>query len=441
MPDKRRHRGPHPLDAKLFAPDQIGALRGAVGDFSWLLERGYAAKSALQLVGNRFGLHERQRLAVLRSSCSESARRGRLARKVEITDWRGRTMQLDGYNLLMTIEAALGGGVMLRGRDGCLRDMAALHGNFRSVEETATAATLIGEFLHPQCGVIRAVWWLDSPVSNSGRLKGLLHGIAAERGWNWDVHLAFDADAALKKLDGYDLVVSADSVVLDNVGDWANVAAALVEAHVRDAWLVDLSEPAVNFGWRPATPASLMNNSSVNALDENGATENAGDAALDMLLDPAPASDAANEKTGATNEKPAPAPQLEAPPAIARLDAATSGLRMPSECDEPFRTVYWPLEKAEITPAEVALYLTENADALVETQSVTVFFQNATKTEDWMDDEEQANVGQFEQLVETLNGELETPRVYLIGERERTAAIIGKVMGGFAGVVTLVVET
>lgn len=239
MPDKRRHRGPHPLDAKLFTPDQIAALRGAVSDFSWLLERGYAAKSALQLVGNRFGLHERQRLAVLRSSCGETARLDRLARELGTANWCERVMQLDGYNVLMTVEAALSGGVMLRGRDGCLRDMAALHGNFRRVEETAVAANLIGEWMHKH-NVARAIWWLDSPVSNSGRLKSLLLEIASMRGWNWEVHLAFDADAALKKLDDDSIVVSADSVVLDNVGAWANLAGALVEAQIDRAWLVDL---------------------------------------------------------------------------------------------------------------------------------------------------------------------------------------------------------
>ena len=158
MPDKRRHRGPHPLDATLFAPDQFGAMRGAIADYSWLLERGYAAKSALQLVGNHFSLHERQRLAVLRCSCADSALQTRLAREVNVANWRGQTLQLDGYNVLMTVEAALGGGVMLRGRDGCLRDMASLHGNFRSVEETAPAVTQIGDFFgalwRPARGVV-----------------------------------------------------------------------------------------------------------------------------------------------------------------------------------------------------------------------------------------------------------------------------------------------
>ena len=179
-----------------------------------------------------------------------------------------------------------------------------------------------------------------------------------------------------------------------------------------------------------------MNKSSTNAPDETtDETTNAGDDALAMLLDDAPA-----EKRAEVAEK--SAPKLDdAPPAIARLDAATSGLLMRSESDEPFRTVYWPLEEKEITTSEVALYLTENADAKVETKSVDAFFAGAVKVEDWMGDDEKADARKFADLVEIINAELENPRVYLIGEREVTAAVLGKIAGGFGGVVTLIVET
>ncbi len=187
-----------------------------------------------------------------------------------------------------------------------------------------------------------------------------------------------------------------------------------------------------------------MNKPSSNAADES---RNAGDDALDMLLaDDAPASACAakspiEQAPAEVSEVAAPAPPLDDPPALARLDAATSGLLMRSESDEPFRTVYWPLDKNEITNAEVALYLTENADASVQTTSVKDFFKNATKIEDWMGDDEKADAQKFADLVETIDAQLDEPRVYLVGEREITAAVIGKVAGGFAGVVTLVVET
>ena len=68
MPDSRRHRGPHPSDAMLFGrDDSVQTLRMAAGDFAWLLGRHYAQQAALTLVGNRYQLHRRQRLALSRA--------------------------------------------------------------------------------------------------------------------------------------------------------------------------------------------------------------------------------------------------------------------------------------------------------------------------------------------------------------------------------------
>src|SRR5262245_31343407 len=83
MPDKRTHRTPHPEDARLFAPDTWPALRSAVAELSWLLTRGYAEPSALKLVGDRYNLCVRQRIAVMRCSCTDSARVARLSREIQ----------------------------------------------------------------------------------------------------------------------------------------------------------------------------------------------------------------------------------------------------------------------------------------------------------------------------------------------------------------------
>lgn len=37
-PDRRRHRGAHPEDARLFKTARLGALRVAVSELSWLLD-------------------------------------------------------------------------------------------------------------------------------------------------------------------------------------------------------------------------------------------------------------------------------------------------------------------------------------------------------------------------------------------------------------------
>jgi hypothetical protein len=182
MPDTRAHRGPHPEDATLFAADQVPALRLAVAELSWLLSRGYAQPSGLKLVGDRHRLNARQRVAVMRCACSDDALAQRSARRVSIEDLRGRAVDLDGYNVVTTVEAALGGGVILGARDGTFRDLAAMHGTFRKVEETRPAAVLVGRVL-AEAGAGDITWLLDSPVSNSGRLRGALLEVAAENGW------------------------------------------------------------------------------------------------------------------------------------------------------------------------------------------------------------------------------------------------------------------
>ena len=77
-PDHRQHRGAHPDDNWLFAPEQVAGLRTAAGDLAWLLERGYPSTASLKLVGDHHRLNERQRTALLRATCSDTSRQKRI---------------------------------------------------------------------------------------------------------------------------------------------------------------------------------------------------------------------------------------------------------------------------------------------------------------------------------------------------------------------------
>jgi len=238
MPDKRIHRGPHPSDGKLFAAAAISDLRTALADFSLLLTKGYAEISALKLVGDRFSLTKRQRLAIMRSACSDQQLTSREKREIKIGDLAGRPIVIDGYNVLITIEAAMGDGVIFKGRDGCFRDLASIHGTYRKVTETIPAVQLIGGFLQ-EAKVANCLWLLDSPVSNSGRLKALIGELASEKNWDWEIELLTSPDAKLIKTDL--TVASSDSVVLDGCGSWVNLARAIIEKKLPKVHLVDLS--------------------------------------------------------------------------------------------------------------------------------------------------------------------------------------------------------
>lgn len=237
MPDTRTHRGPHPDDARLFAAEARPALREAAADLAWLLSRGYVNPSALKLVGDRHRLTARQRTAVERSTCSDADRARREAHRVDAREVQGRPLRVDGYNVLTTIEAALAGGVILAGRDGAYRDMASMHGSYRKVAETRPALELLGRVLDA-LAPCEALWYLDRPVSNSGRLKKIIEELAADRGWPWSVELVPDPDALLAETP--EIVATADSVILDRCRAWCNLARETIARHVPEADIVEL---------------------------------------------------------------------------------------------------------------------------------------------------------------------------------------------------------
>ncbi|NLE85015.1 MAG: DUF434 domain-containing protein [Myxococcales bacterium] len=283
MPDSRTHRGPHPRDPASFAPRHVPALRAATEDLSWLLSRGYNTTSALALTGDRYGLTARQRMAVSRAACSEEARRRREASRIETLTVRGTSaadgdeLWVDGFNVLLTLEVALGGGPVFVARDGCLRDIASVHGTYRKVHETAPAVRLLTDELQG-LGARRVTVLLDAPVSNSGRLASVIRGEWAARGLcrledggpadvrvpangepadargpadvrgaaGWRVLLVNDPDAELVR-EGR-IVASADGAVLDGAAAWINLARRIVDARVPGAFRVDLSDEAAPGG-------------------------------------------------------------------------------------------------------------------------------------------------------------------------------------------------
>lgn len=193
MPDSRGHRGADPRDAEAFGAASHPPLRAAVSDLSWLLGRGYAPVSALKLVGDRWSLTERQRMAVRRSSCSDADRARRRATRLSAEELIGRELWIDGFNVLTTIEAYLGGGVVIHCRDGTFRDLAGVHGTYRRVVETMPALDrLAGRLEELRVGPVR--WLFDRPVSNSGRIRSLVLETAGQRGCRWDVDLVDNPD-------------------------------------------------------------------------------------------------------------------------------------------------------------------------------------------------------------------------------------------------------
>lgn len=228
----KRNRGKQSSDDQHFAQKWHPVFTQAVDDLCWLLTRGYNENSALQLVGNRYRLNKRQRQALLRVSCDENDINTRQPTELTAKDLKNRVVEIDGFNLLILLEGALSGAYIFKARDGLYRDISSVHGSYKRVIKTEEAIILTGQLLH-KLEVQSVKWYLDQPVSNSGRLKTRILALAAEYKFNWSVELVFDPDKILAKSNN--VVVTSDGWILNQTENWFNLGGILLEDDIQEA--------------------------------------------------------------------------------------------------------------------------------------------------------------------------------------------------------------
>ncbi len=234
----QRHRNAHPDDQALFNDQQLLCLQKAVYELCWLFNRGYARHSAITLVGDHHQLGQRQRIAIGRAACSDDRKNARNGKCLKLLEIKNRHIIIDGFNLIITLEAAIAGAVLLQCHDGCIRDLASVHGTYRQVLETESIIEMIGRTL----AVFEPAsvhWLFDRPVSNSGRLTQLVRTTAESHDWNWRADLHDNPDRAISASDK--IAITSDSVILDAVEYWLNLTTYMLDQYLLDAWLIDLS--------------------------------------------------------------------------------------------------------------------------------------------------------------------------------------------------------
>jgi hypothetical protein len=149
---------------------------------------------------------------------------------------------IDGLNVITTIEVALAGGVLLLGRDTCVRDMASFHGSYRLVQETERAVAILVDMIKLM-GPSEVTVYIDRPVSNSGRLAEIVRATATAKDLRLEAATADRVDETLKASTA--VVATADSAILDQCGDWLNLARVAIDQNrteLEPLWLLDLSQ-------------------------------------------------------------------------------------------------------------------------------------------------------------------------------------------------------
>ena len=214
-------RGYVPEDERNFSPDALETMRTASRHIHYLINEGYDLKQASTFVGNHFLLSERQRLAIMRSL----ATREQLAQRKTKEKASGKEVWIDGFNTVISLEVLFSDSILLSCMDGTVRDLAALRGTYRIIQETREAVRMLLDMLR-EMNVESVHILLDEPISNSGRLKALIADTGEEYPFSMDVRIQRGVDRALCDKEN---VITSDSIILDQCKSWINLTAKCLE--------------------------------------------------------------------------------------------------------------------------------------------------------------------------------------------------------------------
>ncbi|SQB90416.1 Protein of uncharacterised function (DUF434) [Clostridium paraputrificum] len=234
---KITRRGYVPTDEKEFKNQNLYKLYKASDDLLYLLNRGYKIKGASTFVGNHYLLSERQRLALVRGISKYDDVIKRKAK--EITNLSNiEVVHIDGFNTIITLEVALSNSLIIKSMDESIRDLAGLRGTYSVIDKTEVAIKLIGEFLLEH-KIKKAIFYLDRPVSNSGRLKMKILEMFEGLELQIEVENIDNVDSVLKSKEN---VVSSDAIILDNCISWVNLNRNIIEEKLSNENCIDFSK-------------------------------------------------------------------------------------------------------------------------------------------------------------------------------------------------------
>lgn len=235
---KVTRRGFDEDDKRWFSHKEQKRLKKAKEEIEWLISRDYKMDHVIKFVGDRYQFSLRQRDALKRGACSEESKKIRREKRLPLECLKEGAINIDGFNLLITLEVALSGGTLVIGSDGCIRDLAGLRGTYKIIDKTEKALKIIGEFLN-NYNCKNVVFYLDFPVSNSGNLKHKILEYSKEWNINVEVNLVNNADVILEKLDR---VVSTDAVIIDKCVNYFNMAREIIKDYIEGANIINLEK-------------------------------------------------------------------------------------------------------------------------------------------------------------------------------------------------------
>jgi hypothetical protein len=212
-------------------------LKAAARDFRYLLNRGYPRKGALELVGNRYQLTSDARHLLHRGVFSETDAKSRNLKLVQMKDLRDQDVAIDGYNVLITLEAGLSGRPLIAADDGWIRDISGLSSSFRKTPTTEHAFVLILQTLR-RVKPRHVLFLFDSPISRSGSLAQEVRSLLAKDKFSGDARAVKVPEQILMGFQG--IVATSDTAIIDRCEKVVDLAGFILK-HRCQVYTIDIA--------------------------------------------------------------------------------------------------------------------------------------------------------------------------------------------------------
>ncbi len=234
------------VDAMLLLKDQctyydnflrIDKISNAAKDYKFLLNRGYNAITSLNLVSSRYQLSKQERLALYRSVHSDEITYKIIDKTVGPQDVSTSILVVDGYNVLITLTAALYCKQLIRGDDGFIRDVLGVFGRVK-YDTVFFSAMYYLVYTLRMLNIEKIVLILDKNIKWSRSFANLMYKLLYSFIPYPLIFLAHKSDRKILSIDG--IVASSDIVVLMSAKKVFDIAGYTISNYIKYFNIIDI---------------------------------------------------------------------------------------------------------------------------------------------------------------------------------------------------------
>lgn len=209
-------------------------------DIRSILRWGYPKFATIRFVADHAGLDARERQVLIRVVLPPDRTVSRAKKKLKYDRIRGRALLIDGYNVLLSVDSLLKGEIMWLCDDSFIRDTRFYFGKAKHADDIEEALEELLSFL-AETGPKSVTILLDSQISRSGELAGIIRNRLKEKGIPGEArtskHVDFDLKTAGKssgEIFGNDseekpVIATSDGIIIDAVSEVIDIPACLME--------------------------------------------------------------------------------------------------------------------------------------------------------------------------------------------------------------------